>query len=198
MEIWKDIPWYEWKYQVSDKGSVKSLSRTQETIIRVRCHSERTYIQKKYREEIIMKHQILKWWYWRITLWKNKSYLVHRLVYCTFNNKSLDFIDHQSIICHIDDNKNNNNLENLYLWTQKENVQDSIRNGTHNAWSRKWQWLWRKRELEKRSVGRLEYSDVIKIRAEWIKDWENAKIVWQRYWVSNATICRILNNKIWI
>jgi len=27
MEIWKDIPWYEWLYQVSDKWNIKSLTR---------------------------------------------------------------------------------------------------------------------------------------------------------------------------
>lgn len=51
---------------------------------------------------------------------KAKDYMIHKLVYCCFNN--LSAIPEGYVIDHIDANKLNNNLENLRLITLSENV----------------------------------------------------------------------------
>ena len=38
--------------------------------------------------------------------------LLHRAVYCAFN--CLDYTDNMVIVCHINDDRNNNCLDNLY------------------------------------------------------------------------------------
>lgn len=43
--------------------------------------------------------------------------MVHRLVYCVFNNIDLLFTGHntKNLICHINDIRNDNRLENLFI-----------------------------------------------------------------------------------
>ena len=53
-----------------------------------------------------------------------KQYLIHYLVYISFNN---DYIN-TKVIDHIDGNKLNNNLDNLRLVTQSENVKNAYKN----------------------------------------------------------------------
>lgn len=55
-----------------------------------------------------------------------KPIKIHKLVYMVWGSRDLG--DKQ--INHRDDNKLNPHIENLYLGDQKQNIQDSIRNGT--------------------------------------------------------------------
>lgn len=99
-EIWKDVPWFEWKYQSSNIGRIKSL------------------ILNK-----ILRPRLEKYWYYRFSMWW-KMFLVHRIVYCSFNNISL----HTKLsVCHKDDIPTNCNIDNLFLWTHQENIQDCAR-----------------------------------------------------------------------
>lgn len=72
----------------------------------------------------IMKHYITSDGYHRVDI-HGKHMMVHRLVYMTWKGK----IKPGCQINHIDDNKDNNNYNNLYMGTQKENIEDCIRNG---------------------------------------------------------------------
>lgn len=107
-EIWKDIIWYEWLYQVSNLGNIKSLER-----------------YKNYNTHIVYnKERILKFntsnWYSKVTLYKwklRKHILVHRLVAIHF---ILD-INIKLEVNHIDWNKQNNRVENLEWCTRSEN-----------------------------------------------------------------------------
>lgn len=60
---------------------------------------------------------------------EKRNYLVSRLVYCTFNNLPVayDKVNKNNLICHKDDNPSNNNLDNLFIGTQKDNMQDCIK-----------------------------------------------------------------------
>jgi hypothetical protein len=62
---------------------------------------------------------------------KRKGYLLHRLVYCTYNNLPLNS---NIIIDHIDQNKTNNNLSNLRILSKSENSKNRIKKSqiTHN------------------------------------------------------------------
>ena len=100
MEIWKDVAWYEWLYQVSSLGNVKS------------------YYIKQIKNLTPWKDSK---WYLFVNLynsWNKKSYRVHRLVAQRFipnpNNKPQ--------VNHIDWNKLNNNIKNLEWCTASENI----------------------------------------------------------------------------
>ena len=96
-EIWKDIPGYSGKYQVSNWGNVKSL---------------------KFGKERILKPGLSTQGYYQCTL-NNKTRRIHQLV-------AMAFLDHipngyETVVNHIDNNPLNNRLDNLELTTQARN-----------------------------------------------------------------------------
>ena len=102
-EIWKDIKGYEGLYQVSNKGTVKSLNYHQTG------------------EERIKKPKINRGGYLQVMLHRDgnrKTLLVHRLVLMTFAP-----IDNMSAlqVNHKDEDKTNNKLENLEWCNSKYN-----------------------------------------------------------------------------
>lgn len=110
-EIWKDIKGFEGLYRVSNLGRVKSLER----------------FRKGENDSLVsVKERILKPWithngYYLVGLCKNsirKMYLVHRLVWITFNGQIPEGYE----VNHINEVKSNNRLENLNLMTHKENT----------------------------------------------------------------------------
>lgn len=118
MEIWKTIEWYE-NYMVSNYGRIKSLSRFNS------------------RTERILKLCKNKYWYLVCSLW-TKQFRVHRLVASTFLWLDLNYT-WNNLVCHKDDNKTNNHINNLFIWTHKDNAQDCV-----NKWRHSNQWkLWR-------------------------------------------------------
>ena len=105
-EIWKDIPEYEGLYQASNLGRIKSLERFDAFGRRLK--------EKNLNPNIVCG-------YYRIGLYKNSKvryYLVHRLVWITFNG----LIPQGMQVNHINEVKTDNRLENLNLMTPKENV----------------------------------------------------------------------------
>lgn len=108
-EIWKDIPGYEGRYQVSSLGRVKSFN----------------YYGHKGVEKILKQN--LNKGYYSIKLCKNdviKRFTIHRLVYMTFKGE----IPNGLQVNHIDEDKSNNHIENLNLMSPKENTNWGTRN----------------------------------------------------------------------
>ena len=100
-EVWKDIPWYEWKYQVNNLWKVRSL-----------------YHRSKKRIKLL---SLCADWDWYLMAhlydkWKHKYYKVHKAVMDTFIWKSLLQVNHINWI------KDDNRLENLEYCTAKENI----------------------------------------------------------------------------
>ena len=111
IEIWKDIKGFEGIYQASNLGRVKSLSR---------------FKKGKNGSSVTVKERILKpkinsCGYFQVGLFKNsigKFYMVHRLVFETFNGSIPEGLQ----VNHINEIKSDNRLSNLNLMTPKENT----------------------------------------------------------------------------
>lgn len=76
----------------------------------------------------LLKHSIDLDGYHRVDI-HSKHMKVHRLVFLAWVGP----IPRDKQLNHLDDNKDNNHYKNLYLGSQKENIQDCIRNGTRKG-----------------------------------------------------------------
>jgi hypothetical protein len=105
IEKWKDIFDYS-DYKVSNLGNIKSL---------------------KFNKELILKSRKNSNGYLYVNLCKEGTYktiMVHKLVAIGFLNHTPDGTQ-KIVVDHLDANKENNNLNNLQLISQREN---SIKN----------------------------------------------------------------------
>lgn len=111
-EIWKDIPSYEGKYQISNFGNVKSLNFS-------RNHIPHLLKLKDHKDG-----------YKLVGLSNGKKgdktfFAVHRLVAEAF----IDNPDNKSQVNHKDGNKSNNHISNLEWVTPQENMIHSFKTG---------------------------------------------------------------------
>lgn len=104
-EIWKDVKGYEGRYQVSNKGRIKSFLKSSRYPDE-KGHVIKPHIARGYAFSCLSKNG------------KAKNYLVHRLVAQAFipNPNNLKEIN------HIDENKLNNCVENLEWCTRNYNM----------------------------------------------------------------------------
>jgi len=165
-EVWKDIPWYEWLYQISNCGRVKTFN----------------YLWH-WREKIC-KNTIHSTWYlvtWLTRKWNSKQYKIHRLVAQAFLN--LD-INSDLIVCHRDDNPKNNYVDNLFIWTHKDNSDDKIKKNRHCKW------------IDVHS-NKLTTEEVIKIK-KLVKTWKIKKSeIARKFNVSKCTVWDITKGRSW-
>ena len=103
-EIFKDIQGYEGKYQVSNKGQVKSIAKNKDLILKQSSKNKRGYSYPTV--DLYDKYG------------KMKTFRVHRLVSETFipNPYNLPCVNHK------DGDKTNNNVTNLEWCTYSENT----------------------------------------------------------------------------
>lgn len=116
-EMWKPIMGYEECYEISNKGNVRSLSRTKKG---VRYGKPFEYQAK----EIQLKQHADNKGYLRVKLYKDgncETCKVHRLVAQTFLG---DITDKE--IDHINTIKTDNRVENLKIVSSKENSNNPI------------------------------------------------------------------------
>lgn len=172
IEIWKDIEGFEGKYQVSNKGNVKTLARI------VVNKGKHTY--HRLRKEKILKNQKTTTGYWQVSLHKNvdkwKFHRIHRLVALHFIPNS----ENKPQVNHINGIKTDNRVENLEWVTNRENTMDAIRRGinfTHN--------------------NKITFKDAEKIRELRKNKKLTFKELGEIYKINKATISHIINNRTW-
>lgn len=115
LELWKDIPEWEGRYQVSDRGRVRSLTahgdRLPEPRLRKLSHDRYGYPTCA----LSVRHAVVK------------TYCVHRLVLLAFVGPR----PHGLQTRHLDGDRTNNRLSNLVYGTPLENQADKNSHGTH-------------------------------------------------------------------
>lgn len=110
-EIWKDVFGYEGLYEVSDLGRIKSVERYS------RKNNKTVFYKSKIKKITISNNGNAV-----VTLTKDnigKLVTVARLVYKAFNPE-FDIDNSSFVILNKDGNKENNNIDNLYIKKRRE------------------------------------------------------------------------------
>jgi hypothetical protein len=167
-EIWKDIPGYEGRYQVSDLGRVKSLPNQQR-----RC-------------EAILKPLKKPNGYISVTLAgdgvkapRKKSYWVHSLILRVFVGERPGDCE----CCHGDGDGSNNALSNLRWGTKLENAADKRKHGTMATGTRNGQ-------------SKLTPRNVVEIK-KLIAEGKTHSSIASMFDVSTGLISQIATNRAW-
>jgi len=111
--IWKDVPGFEEKYKISNKGEVKSLARK----VKHSLYKTQT-LQTKLLKPILNAHGYLQ-----VSLYNNGKETImkiHQLMAIVFLNHTPNKFN--LVVNHKDFNKLNNNLENLEIVTNRKNT----------------------------------------------------------------------------
>ena len=168
-EIWKDIKWYIWYYQVSNFGRVKSLER-----------KEKILNSFRKRNEKILKNIKTNSWYLVVDLckdWKIEICLVHRLVAKAFilNAENKPHINHKNWI------HNDNIYCNLERCIPSENELHSYRILWKQA-SKPRLWKFWENNFKNKKVN--QYT----LQWEFIKKWESRIKIERELWYNHRNI----------
>ena len=147
-EIWKDAKYlskenilidFDGWYQVSNKGRVRSFRKRT---------GGNGVPDQRIEVPFILKSKNDKGGYIRVSLKKDgkiKGYLLHRLILTTFKEVLEHLVNEKIIdINHIDEDKQNNNLENLEWCSRLENnthgtrTERAIKNSVKTRTSKEW------------------------------------------------------------
>lgn len=161
-EVWKDIPGYEGKYQASNMGRIKSLSRY------IKCSNlDHGITERLCGERILRSSPLCR--YYGVDLCKNSKYkrfYIHQLVLLTF----VGLPKENQEVCHTNGNRYDNRLCNLRYDTHSENNHDTYHYGN------KYKKLYKK--------------DIQEIRNRFLLNESNKKIA-QEFGVTPKHIARI-------
>lgn len=182
-EIWKDIEWYEWLYQVSNLWNIYSKPKP--------WHLWHSWKHIKTWKQ---------WVYSNCVLYKSKkwiTYTVHRLVAKAF----LENIENKEMVCHKDETlvdwRLNNCVDNLFWWTRSDNMRDMLNKWRENYLFRrnnpnpnKWKY-WKEHPMSRPIA---QYSK------EWtfIEKYESIKDASLKTWIIHQNICSCCNWKYWV
>lgn len=182
MEIWKDIAQFNGKYQVSNLGNVRSVTRT------VTQRSPKGGVSVRTLKGKTLKPKVTKNGYLELRLWaensKGISVRVHRLVAEAF----IPNPENKPQVNHKNGNKVDNSVDNLEWVTCQENVQHATKNGMI-AYLRG----------EQHQNTTLTESDVRFIREHYMyrdAKWNTTTLA-KKFGISIQTVLNIANGKVW-
>jgi hypothetical protein len=119
-EIWKPVPGYEGRYEVSDLGRVRSLDRE------IICMGEikGSYVSRKKGR--VLRPGPSNYGHLSVVLGRGKTRMVHELVLRAFVGEPPD--KHEC--CHNNGDPTDNRLSNLRWGTRSENSVDAVKHGS--------------------------------------------------------------------
>ena len=163
-EIWKPVPSYEGKYEVSDQGRVRSLDR--------QC------VGKDNRSEfhpgkILNPSKVIRGGYLDVSL-RDGEKRTHRTVHSLVAEVFIGERPHGYDVMHLNGDRTDNRVENLRYGTRKENLNQTYEYGG------------------KQANGKLSIEDVQEIRRR-IKTGERVATIADAYGVNSAAIYHIKN-----
>lgn len=168
-EIWKDVPGYSGKYQISNLGCVKSFISWNGTNTR------------------ILKQAVDSHGYFGVCLYqhkKGKFRYIHQLVLVTFVGPRPTKMECR----HLNDNRKDNRLINLIYGTRSENLFDRTRNGISNTGDHKG---------VKNQMAKLTNDDIIQIR-KLLRDGAFTQAqIGNKFGVTGALISMVNTGKRW-
>lgn len=182
IEEWRDVPGYEGKYQVSNFGNVKTLTRT--VTEHRRSYTRQGKILNKYYSG--RKDRTAK--YYKVKLYNGdrtfKSVPVHRLVAEIFIGNPNNYAE----INHIDGNPKNNHVSNLEFCTKEQNVKHAYDTG-----------LKRKENYvgEACTFSKLTKEQVLSIRKEYAEGNVFQTTLGIKYNTTTTNINSIVNRNTW-
>jgi hypothetical protein len=173
-EIWKDIPNYEGKYQVSNLGRFKSFNKTNKLKESKGIDTSRILKLRKskcgYLYTVISVDK------------KRKTIKPHRIVGDVFIENSLNKL----CINHINGIKSDNRVENLEWVTHSENIIHAHKNGLKKGV-----------RGEKSHLSKLTIKEVEKIRLIYSKGKLSQSKIGKLFNVSQGQIYRIVSKQNW-
>ena len=171
-EVWKPVVGYEGLYEVSNLGRVKSLRYCKEKILKIS--------RNKFYKNIILKIN-----------WLRKNFLVHRLVALHF----IDNLDNLSCVLHKKEDLDGNGFlynwaDNLYWWTQKDNMQDCFKKwrwNNHFKLNHPTKWKFWKDNHNSKKINQYTKD------WEFIREWYSMADVKRELWINESLISNCCN-----
>ena len=118
-ELWKAIPGYECRYEVSDQGRVRSLDRDVVCIGKIKG----AYTSRKKGR--VLRPGASNFGHLSVVLGRRNTRMVHELVLAAFVGPR----PANRECCHNNGVPTDNRLTNLRWGTRRENISDSVRHG---------------------------------------------------------------------